>query len=231
MNGILEFLSGKKTYLTAITIIVLLIGQAKGWWTLPAEMYAALSALGLAFLRAGVKSEVGDLLDGAEEPAPEVGAGANVGGQRSEVGGPGAAGKVILPAFVVMMLICGCASFNATTFRSEKAAADTARGAVHAWNQYIAVASNQVSQAECVKLMQAQAQIYEASRRLGATIQVVDGLRLAYATNSANTNLTALQAGLDAVVSQGTGIAELVRTFMGGQNGPVFTPVTAPVPK
>ncbi len=116
---------------------------------------------------------------------------------------------------VGLLLLAGCASFDTATFRTEKALGDGAKGAVHAWNQYIAAASNQVSQAECVKLMAAQTQIYDASRKLGATLQVVEGLRVAYKANAANTNLSALQLALETAASQSGAIVELVRTFMG----------------
>jgi hypothetical protein len=127
-------------------------------------------------------------------------------------------GQMILIATVgvAALTLVACKSFDTTTFRTEKAVGDAGKGAVHAWNQYIAVASNEVSQAECIKLMQEQAQIYDASRKLGATLQVVDGLRVAYKANAANTNLTALQAALEAAGNQSGAIVELVKAFMSG---------------
>lgn len=115
---------------------------------------------------------------------------------------------------LVAATLVACASFDTTTFRTEKAVSDAARGGLHAWNQYVAVATNQLSQAECVKLMSEQAQIYDASRKLGATLQVVESLRVAYKQDAANTNLTALQAALEAASSQSGAIVELVKTFM-----------------
>ena len=120
-----------------------------------------------------------------------------------------------LAALLVLSLI-GCANLSTTAFRAEKVVGDTARGSVHAWNQYFPIATNGASVVECNKLMAEQAQIYDASRKLGATLQVVENLRLAYVTNSAQTNLTALQAALDALNSQSAGIASLVQTFMAG---------------
>lgn len=115
---------------------------------------------------------------------------------------------------LVVVLAAGCASFNSTTFRLEKAAADAGTGAVHAWNAYYPAATNGASQAECVKLTAEQTQVYEASRKLGATLQVIEGLRLQYVANSANTNLTALQAAVEAAGSQSGAIVLLVKTFM-----------------
>jgi hypothetical protein len=54
MNSLLQLLSGKKTYLTVAVIGVLLFGSWQHWWTIPAEFYAGLAALALAFLRSGV---------------------------------------------------------------------------------------------------------------------------------------------------------------------------------
>ncbi len=51
---LLSGLSGKKTYLTAIAIGVLLFGQWQGWWKIDQNVYLALTAAAIAFLRAGV---------------------------------------------------------------------------------------------------------------------------------------------------------------------------------
>jgi len=54
ITTLLASLSGKKTYLTVVIAFVLLFCQWKGWLTMPPEIYGALAALALAFLRAGV---------------------------------------------------------------------------------------------------------------------------------------------------------------------------------
>jgi hypothetical protein len=51
ITALLTFLSGKKTYLTIGAIGVLLFGVWQGWWKVPDEVYLALMALALAFLR------------------------------------------------------------------------------------------------------------------------------------------------------------------------------------
>ncbi|MGO8839463.1 MAG: hypothetical protein ACLP7I_12025 [Limisphaerales bacterium] len=56
MNTWLQFLSGKKTYLTITAIFVLLFGVWQAWWKVPNEVYVALMALALAFLRNGISS-------------------------------------------------------------------------------------------------------------------------------------------------------------------------------
>jgi hypothetical protein len=54
MNTLLASLSGKKTYLTVFIAGLLLFCQWQGWIKIPTEFYAALSFLGLAFLRSAV---------------------------------------------------------------------------------------------------------------------------------------------------------------------------------
>lgn len=54
MEKVLEFIKGKKTYAVAVTILVLAVLRWRGI-ELPAEVWMALNALGLGFLRAGVK--------------------------------------------------------------------------------------------------------------------------------------------------------------------------------
>jgi hypothetical protein len=58
MNGIIDFLEGKKTYLTAIVTALFGAAQALGY-EIPQWIYAVLGALGLGTLRAGLnrKSE------------------------------------------------------------------------------------------------------------------------------------------------------------------------------
>jgi hypothetical protein len=54
----LEWLKGKKTYITAILAGVFNFGVAVGWWPLDNQVWVSINALlasfGLGFLRAGV---------------------------------------------------------------------------------------------------------------------------------------------------------------------------------
>jgi len=58
MQNILNWLNGKKTYITAFLFGVFNFGVAMGWWTpdnqLITTVDALLGSLGLAFLRSGV---------------------------------------------------------------------------------------------------------------------------------------------------------------------------------
>jgi hypothetical protein len=64
MNTLLTVLSGKKTYLTIAAIFVVLFGVWQAWWKVPTEVYVALMALALAFLRNGI--------GGGTPPSPAV---------------------------------------------------------------------------------------------------------------------------------------------------------------
>ena len=68
INALLQLLSGKKTYLTSIAIGVLLFGNWQHWWQIPSEVYLALMAAAVAFLRAGVAKGPAD--PPANDPAP-----------------------------------------------------------------------------------------------------------------------------------------------------------------
>lgn len=58
MQSILDWLSGKKTYVVAILLAVFDVGVTFGWWTFDNAVVQAVNALlaafGLGFLRAGV---------------------------------------------------------------------------------------------------------------------------------------------------------------------------------
>lgn len=58
MKALLEFLQGKKTYVTCAIIFALLFGAWQGWWKIPQEIYAGLMALALVFLRSGAKRDL-----------------------------------------------------------------------------------------------------------------------------------------------------------------------------
>jgi hypothetical protein len=73
MNQFLELLSGKKTYCAAALIGALLFGNWQGWWKIPPEVYSALMALGLCFLRNGIKSEIAKVgTTSTSSPIPPV---------------------------------------------------------------------------------------------------------------------------------------------------------------
>jgi len=78
MNTMIQqWLQGRKTYLTCLTVGVLLFGSWQKWWQLPPEIYAGLAALATAFLRAGIAKAQGSQGDpeagGAQVQSAECG--------------------------------------------------------------------------------------------------------------------------------------------------------------
>ncbi len=58
MENLINFLNGKKTYITALLFAVFNLGVVLNWWTADNQVVLAvntlLGSLGFAFLRAGV---------------------------------------------------------------------------------------------------------------------------------------------------------------------------------
>ena len=112
------------------------------------------------------------------------------------------------------LLAFGCASFNANTYNAENLAADTARASTHAFNQYYQTATNGASPEQLAKLNGYRDQVYAADQQLSKTLATVEGLRLAYVENSADTNKTAVQIGIASLSEQSGNIVALVKSFI-----------------
>jgi hypothetical protein len=54
MKTLLDFLSGKKTYLVAAGAIAYLVGSDLRWWPLNTEVLGIFGSLGLITIRAGI---------------------------------------------------------------------------------------------------------------------------------------------------------------------------------
>jgi hypothetical protein len=67
VSQIRDFLIGKKTYLIAITGVVLAILQHRGVFVVPQEVWLLMGAAGAAAIRAGVKSSMEGALEDLEE--------------------------------------------------------------------------------------------------------------------------------------------------------------------
>lgn len=113
----------------------------------------------------------------------------------------------------VAVLIAGCASFNATTYNTEKLAVDTATTATHQFNQYYQTATNGATDAEVAKLNSFRDQVYTADKDMSKALTVLDAARLDYAANAADTNKTAVMIAIQAVSDQSGNIVALVKTF------------------
>ena len=115
------------------------------------------------------------------------------------------------------IIVAGCASFNATVFRSEKMAVDSAYAATHSFNQYYsnAIASGKLSSQEASSLDKTKEQLYDADVKLSATIETLDAARAVYALNSADTNKSKVLLLIGAVGTQSTNILTLVNLYLG----------------
>lgn len=97
MNQLLQSLQGYKTHSTCAIVMALCLGQWFKWWTLPTEVYIALAAMALSFLRSGVSRETGAAYDSPNDAAAATSA--------PQTSGPGAAGKPILGILMGIMLL------------------------------------------------------------------------------------------------------------------------------
>lgn len=108
MNQLLALLSGKKTYLTAVTVGVLLFGQWQGWWKIDPNVYTALTVVAIAFLRAGVSKGPADATDGPSAPPPTGNAG-GTGTPAAKIGLPLMLAFVVVIFLLIPVLGSGCA--------------------------------------------------------------------------------------------------------------------------
>ena len=110
-------------------------------------------------------------------------------------------------------MLSGCASFNANVFNTENIIADAATQATHTFNVYYQAATNGASPDAVAKLDAARDTIYARDQELAKSLGVVEGLRLAYVANSADTNKTVLQIALETAINQSSNIVWTVQNF------------------
>lgn len=126
----------------------------------------------------------------------------------------GPAATVALALGFLFIGFVGCTTPNATAFNATSLVADSATAGVHTWNLYYHQATNGVTAAQLATLNSQRDQVYDASRKLSAALQVANDLRLEIKTNSANTNLTALQVAIAAASSQASNVVNLVNLLI-----------------
>jgi hypothetical protein len=65
MENLLNWLSGRKTYITAFLFALFNFGASVGWWTPDSSVWEGinylLGALGFGFLRSGMKKDVASI--------------------------------------------------------------------------------------------------------------------------------------------------------------------------
>lgn len=180
--NVIQFLSGKKTYLTGLLALMLVFGSWQKWWNIPDQAYEALMALALIFLRAGV----------AKRPAasdPDLQPAKSPAARRAPLMTLAVA---CLPlALGASFIITGCsttaqkAAFEAVG--TTQVSVDTA---MKLWGTYVAISHPPVSQEEAVEAAYAK---YQA-----AMANVCDAGEVYASVNAAGTNVygTTASAGL-----------------------------------
>lgn len=177
-----SYFTGKRTFFAVALVFVALFGVWQKWWEVPAEFYAALLAAGMAFLRLAVARVESTVVGESEGPKNE-----------SE-GPPPAPPSVVGLAVLLSVVIVGCSTPSAATFRSEKLATDTAHGALLAWRDYYKSATNGAPPEVVAELLSKTVNVNSMARGFAELVENLEWLRVAAGTNSALTSQTVATA-------------------------------------
>jgi len=119
---------------------------------------------------------------------------------------------LLLPFLLLIAFIVGCQTPPETSvYHTEKLISDSATGAVHTFNVYYKQQTNAAPAS--AELESTRTQIYAASRKLSAMLNVVDQARLNYTQNPAQTNQSAMFIALQAASDQSSNIIAVVNLF------------------
>lgn len=125
---------------------------------------------------------------------------------------------LLLAIGAASIMFTGCANLNQNTFKAEHAAAATAdaamRGYGNYWQQAIAAPEKFNRTADGLKAERAT--LSDASIKIGASIELAENLRVAYATNAAVK--PQLEAALLALSLNSAGIVTTASTFLNSTN-------------
>ena len=114
--------------------------------------------------------------------------------------------RKVLPFLAALAFVIGCANFSTNAFRAEQTAVNLAYSSYVVYTQalYTGTLKISVDQSNAVK---------EARLKFAASVGVTEGLRAAYATNSAVQ--PQLQAALDALNGQSSNVVWLISYLKG----------------
>lgn len=115
---------------------------------------------------------------------------------------------------LALMSLCACAGFSRTVYRSQLLATDTVTAAVHTYNQYLSVITNQPG-ANLPAIRAQQSQVYGATTDFARVQQALTVARLDYQANASDTNKAVVDVLLSTLNSQSGNIVALVRSFTG----------------
>lgn len=126
LNALLQFVSGKKTYLTSLATGVLLFGDWQHWWQIPDQVYLAMMAAAVAFLRAGIAK-------GPDDPTIDPPA-APAGGTGSSI----AKIPLMLAFASLALLIIGCnTTSQQVAYQGAGTAVVSVDTAMNLWGAYV----------------------------------------------------------------------------------------------
>lgn len=188
-------LAGKRTIIVMVLVFASLFGTWQKWWSMPAEFYEALFAAGMVFLRLSVSRVESSLTPEPDKPTNEPST------------PPGAIAIVILCAVIVV----GCASPSAVTFRAEKLAVDSAHGALIVWRDYYKSATNGASPETISRLVGRTTEVNNAARGISDMVSTLEVLRVASVTNSVAKSQTL--AASQAITACASNMVWMVNTF------------------
>lgn len=194
-----NFLKGKKTYLVSLAALIYGWGIQQGLWQHVVLVDAILASGGLASLRHSLSPSSGDST-AAPAPTAPISAVTKV------------AAIILLIGFSGLVIV-GCASYQANAFNATQLAVDAATQATHGFNQYYLTATNGMSEADLLKLDKIRDSIYIADKNIAFAASVEERARLAYATNSSDTNKTALDIAVGVVGSQSSNVVWLINNW------------------
>jgi hypothetical protein len=157
LNAFLGLLSGKKTYATVAVIGVLLFGVWQHWWQVPNEIYVALMAAAVAFLRAGVAkgangssdnllAQLAQLAPKPSAPTAAAPTAAAPSGQTAQSSSPGLKAPLMLliitlslSSLVLGLATTGCKSTSPQqiTYQATGTAIVTVDTAMKLWGAYV----------------------------------------------------------------------------------------------
>lgn len=125
-------------------------------------------------------------------------------------------GLLCLAAFLV-----GCGSLARNVYQAEVLAADTTQGARHTFNVWYAPERSKAVETgdtnRVLELDNMRDYVRLQVNRVGVTLRTVDDIRLEVSTNSASTNLSALQLAADALPLASSNLTWAVKYFMSGR--------------
>lgn len=117
-------------------------------------------------------------------------------------------------SLIMALLVAGCASFTTNLYNTENVIADSAKAGVSTYNAYYRNSTNGATSEQLDKLNEQRAAVWDASKKLGVSLKVLDDFRLAYSAKQNTTNQMNAATALQVVSSQSSNLLVLIKTFV-----------------